>query len=603
MSAAQDVEDYINDLLQEIGCSENYVPEPEQAPARATPLGVPDFNWNSYHSGASLDSLLEALAVAWGVSKDEVETNIQSEGFVVFTDPHPPEQPYHRHFYCESIERLEALIAACSARRQNIHEKVLRPMRLVIDVDAIEADVVQKGFCEFSMLDTIATAFCLEAFELLAYCPKTPPMYSGSDLTLDSLNRGISIATSSGAGKFSFHLVLVGFRVANSDVLKAFTKGVQGRLSLDLPGVIDVGLPKSKFNLRLLGAYKGSRLKAPVDSSLPPDLKYHLVAPPEAIEPFILKSSYDGGASAESSSDSVPSVTDDEAEMLARLVVDKFPNVSLRPRSNNPRFMNFDRSQRGACVICKRVHEHDGMYAWVGHDRDILYVRCRRAPEDTPNVQIGLKGVPGFCDVSKKPRLQRLCESKDTRLATSIRAPSAVYSAPRMMEYPLDKDTLAIKANCGLGKTYSLFEYLKAIEPQVLDWKVRREVEDGARLRSGSSYVPLSEDEMARRIHARGGLPSQPLTVLFISYRRSLTHELVKKANAAGIQLESYLDLKEESEIKLRFHPKVVVQVESLRKISWVSIYGRGVVSTPDIVVIDEFSSILGQIDSRLTPR
>lgn len=600
---------FIDDLLSQAG---NYETPAEPEQPRTTYEGDSNFNWDIYCSGAKLEQLCVAVARRQKIDVEDVDL---SRGHVVLADPHEPDHPFHRHYYCEDVAGLERLIAQCAARRQNIHEKILGSMRPVIDVDAYAHVADSRGQSRYSIIDQIRAAMIEEVYDVISRASRSPPAYAGVDLDRMIISRGIRVSTSSDDDKFSYHLVVTGFRFKDAIALKGFTLAVRDRLLPALQDFIDVGLPKSKFNLRLLGAYKGDRLKVPHDgaSTL---LEDHLVAPSLATESFILGCPH--YSSPKVLTGHLP-IGDGERAIFANLVIGRFPFLVCRNDSGSSKYMNFDRTGSTICEICDRMHEHDSMYAWANSNRTTLSVQCRRASSDAACIRIPLAGVQGLQQPDivgpdaqepqqpvavkqKIPYLRQICESASAKRATMIRQPSCSYSAPCIHAYPLDKRTLAIKASCGLGKTLAVFDYLRDIAPTVAAMKLERNVLASLASVRVSPGHPHYGEEYARWHDIwtrRGAEHPETMIVLFISYRRSLTYEMVKKAAAVDYPLESYRDIKE-NEIKLWHHRNVMVQVESLHRVTWVESSRAGVVTIPDVVILDEFSSILGQLDSRL---
>ncbi len=113
-----------------------------------------------------------------------------------------------------------------------------------------------------------------------------------------------------------------------------------------------------------------------------------------------------------------------------------------------------------------------------------------------------------------------------------------IYETKYMKEYPKDAKTLIVKAQKGRGKTHTLVDYIK------------------------------EQPELKR--------------IIFISFRRSFTGELMKRLTPLGFK--KYSDIKGAiNDDNLR----LVIQVESLHRIKWTE--------KADLVVCDEIESIRSQ--------
>jgi hypothetical protein len=87
----------------------------------------------------------------------------------------------------------------------------------------------------------------------------------------------------------------------------------------------------------------------------------------------------------------------------------------------------------------------------------------------------------------------------------------------------------------------------------------------------------------------RGWLEDNPdLTVIVVTFRVSLAYML---SQAYGF--ENYLDFKHESSFSLAQHPRLVVSVESLQKFFRSQVSGSVEFELPDVLVLDEYCSII----------
>ncbi len=93
-----------------------------------------------------------------------------------------------------------------------------------------------------------------------------------------------ALASSSNAEKCSWHIVYPRAQLVDYRELKGFTEKVMELVGEPYSKFIDVGLPKTHFNLRLLGSAKEGRIKRPAISSVKngfQKLEDYLVQPKE----------------------------------------------------------------------------------------------------------------------------------------------------------------------------------------------------------------------------------------------------------------------------------------------------------------------------------
>ena len=124
-----------------------------------------------------------------------------------------------------------------------------------------------------------------------------------------------------------------------------------------------------------------------------------------------------------------------------------------------------------------------------------------------------------------------------------MKIPDETYCERYVNPFPLDKPVIAVKAECGTGKSFQLTEWLKTTAP---------------------TYV------------------------VAVTSRRSFTAQL-----AARLGFESYADIK--GPIDLTTHPRVCCQVESLNRIA---LFDGNRLRTGLCVVLDEFDAIVRQLES-----
>ena len=150
------------------------------------------------------------------------------------------------------------------------------PLRLVLDIDARQKPDPMNS--ELPSLDENKISREDLLSRILIACADI--IYS--DLKhLVPLN-AFTLASSSNADKCSWHIVYKYARFVDYRDLRGFVKKVADRVGKSYSDFIDIGLYKSRFNLRLLGSAKEDRVKRPVISSVKRgycELKDYLVQP------------------------------------------------------------------------------------------------------------------------------------------------------------------------------------------------------------------------------------------------------------------------------------------------------------------------------------
>ena len=139
-----------------------------------------------------------------------------------------------------------------------------------------------------------------------------------------------------------------------------------------------------------------------------------------------------------------------------------------------------------------------------------------------------------------KPEFYFHRKVSDPRKALDAQDDKKIYNARYMKPYNSTAKTMIIKGEKGQGKTYALEEYVKKHNPEYC---------------------------------------------LFVSFRRSLSSEIIKRLEKHGFV--NYLDIKGQIDNK---HKRVIIQVESLHRMRWTK--------ECDFFICDEIESTRGQFFS-----
>ena len=214
----------------------------------------------------------------------------------------------------------------------------------------------------------------------------------------------------------------------------------------------------------------------------------------------------------------------------------------------------FNRVNSGDCKLCGRIHEKENnIYIIVNQKSFKIY--CRRNDEnyveysidedDELEFNIKYNKYEYFKRLIKKSNELEIPEDEILKLFRDVDDKNKViYKENKMRAYDFnDKRLLLIKANMKLGKTKALKNYL---ENNSIDNKY----------------------------------------VIFISFRILFTLDV----NKNFLDFKNYLNLKNKNKISIKEHKKIIIQIESLHKLSLDVI--------PDLLILDESESILGQFSS-----
>ncbi|CAG8787358.1 20146_t:CDS:2, partial [Gigaspora rosea] len=136
-----------------------------------------------------------------------------------------------------------------------------QPLRLIIDIDARQKhdptnpkvpSLDSEKITQEDLISRILVA-CADALSLIPDC-------------MPFLN-SFALASSSNAEKCSWHIIYPRAQFIDYRELKGFTEKVMELVGEPYSKFIDISLPKTHFNLRLLGSAKEGRIKRPAISS------------------------------------------------------------------------------------------------------------------------------------------------------------------------------------------------------------------------------------------------------------------------------------------------------------------------------------------------
>src|SRR5581483_9142420 len=189
-----------------------------------------------------------------------------------------------------------------------------------------------------------------------------------------SLN-SFALASSSNAEKCSWHIIYPRARFIDYRELKGFTEKVMELVGEPYSKFIDNGLPKTHFNLRLLGSAKEGRIKRPAIASVKngfQTLEDYLVQP---------KSDYSviwprTFSSEEPVKEESRPINDENAlNKGANLVIEKYGWLQIGRIEKG--FVNFQSQLIKECPICDVKHDKDQLYGFIRKNGHFV-LKCYR---------------------------------------------------------------------------------------------------------------------------------------------------------------------------------------------------------------------------------
>ncbi len=289
---------------------------------------------------------------------------------------------YHSHV---DVYRLIAGTTEIERRyHEIIPENVMQKPRFDIDIDIVDVpihtDMVTLG-------ETVKDQLITAVMSVL----------SESDITLD-LRRDISVYSSHGESKRSYHIILHSYCHCNSHEAMAFYDLVTNRIEggQAITRWIDHGVYSGNTSLRMIWSHKlnKTRVKRWQSSysylgvnystiiTIPSSEEHHrnitilgmslitFTAGCYALPPYSTRVNkiYDD---IELEEDTINQIT----QLISEKYEDTFVIMGVKGS-----LISLKRLQPSHCQICNRIHQAENPYCWVVED--CLYLNCRRAPKD-----------------------------------------------------------------------------------------------------------------------------------------------------------------------------------------------------------------------------
>lgn len=419
----------------------------------------------------------------------------------------------------------------------------------------------------------------------------------------------IIVAESSGPSgadyKFSFHLIVAPYAVANNEEAKGFTARVLDQLPAPIRALVDPQVNKSIQNFRLPGSSKPTsefrRVKTLTPrfgtADLPREESVIRARPSTRILSRLYTEEASGGQVQlidDSATARVPEIAGDDLRSILDLVAQRGLTAAHEFQRARGGLLLFRRTQPSRCAICSRVHENDNtlMIAtevveagddgpWPDPAAKVphrIVEHCRRASASgSPRTRvldtIDLARREAFDVVSSADTQSQATFTVGARIeaikagAIDVHAANStefetlpvsqrnVYAEPQMRAYE-SVPTLAVKGQMKLGKTKALRDYLDREYPA----------------RPGALHVPV---------------------IRMVTFRQTFSKSMQREAFQ---DFDLYSDHTGDLD-HVRF-PRLIVQVESLHRLR------MGEAPEPvDLLILDEIESILGQFNSGLHKR
>ena len=351
--------------------------------------------------------------------------------------------------------------------------------------------------------------------------------------------------------KYSFHLLVLPYVVADSEEARSFTARVLARLAPEARPFVDPGVNKKIQCFRLAGSAKPGtgRVKVATDAAFgtarvgPADL-FVTARPEERVLPR--------HAAAEPAAAPSAALGEGVAQAALALAARQKATEGHALRETRGQLLIFGRVAPSHCTICGETHHHDNTLllrvAPAGRGRQSVTEYCRQAPGRS-RLLGELKAEPGAAEKRLASLIAEGPAEQPTEFEGLPDAQKTVYDAPAMRDYELCP-TLAVRAAMKLGKTKAVRRYV-------------------------DQHFPA------------GGL--ETAVVRFVTFRQTFSASLA----ADFPDFTVYSDAR--GALTAREHPRLIVQVESLHRLA------LGDSPEPiDLLVVDEAESVLAQFSSGL---
>ena len=374
--------------------------------------------------------------------------------------------------------------------------------------------------------------------------------------------------------KFSYHIIIFTFFVENNKESEKFTLLVYDQLPENIQSYIDRGVNKQIQNFRLLGCKKKNSNRFKKISEL-----FHSKREGVHYNDTIIGFSNN---IIEFSDNILPLlIADDEckpstnnSKITSNKIIDTYMDEILewlemggyindhQLRCINGGIISFNRiASREDCRICNRIHHNDNslfiQIKQISKNTISVIEYCHRNPKKYKTLVEGLALKKQEVSNLEKtvPKISYLQKSIDQVLTSNNKtnlnnlSNQEIYAEEYMRPYPIEPNTLCIKAQMGCGKTKAMKDYI-------------------------TNYFP--DDPF-------------PQVIRFLTFRQTFARALLDAFNDFTIYSDITGDINQNS------HKRVIIQVESLHRLT-ITKYTEPI----NLLILDEVESILMQFNSGL---
>lgn len=347
----------------------------------------------------------------------------------------------------------------------------------------------------------------------------------------------LAIMSSCGPEKYSYHIVIVPYAVANNTEARHFTNILTEYLAESCPNIsrfVDTSVNSSVQGFRLVGSRKHT------------DNRKKRIINNVAIEHTLVVDHYNMPILpiCAQVTEKYVHIGNEDTEKVLSVVKQAGLMNSFEFQSRIDNLFVFRRLTPSFCSICRRTHDNDNtLMVVVGdtEDRPVIQL-CRHAPPGNSVVLGKLEAIAGIERILDTP-IKPVYTSFDTQVKNQT-----VYCEPQMRPYER-VPTLAVQGPMGSGKTKNMLSYLKS------------EFDDS----------------------------TIPKTILFVTFRQTFS-EAMHASFGDGFEMYNEIN----GPLLFSQHSRLIVQVESLHRIRLME--GEKI----DLVILDEMESVLSQFHSGL---
>lgn len=375
-----------------------------------------------------------------------------------------------------------------------VHECIdgSQPFRAVFDFDGKDIPIEEHRDATIELIEAIART-----------------METYYDVKRAEVVKKLAIMTSSDEVKLSLHIIYMEREMLNYIEMKKLSTLVSKAMP-KYGQYLDVGLPKARFNLRMIGSSKGGRTKriSKFSAGLFKTGEPFLVQPKcncynwpfgelnigTEINPVIYEP--------------IEAVNDDIIEAAKVLIKANYPEFKFRDVQGC--FVNFDRLEPSKCDICEVIHDKDNtLYCQIGSD-GVVFLRCRRSTE----VKVLIRG--GCNDlIQKRADPNRFLKAIKYKMPFTT---TCMYEEPHVLGIHLDRHDTYICSGWGTGKTQAIVDFIDDYGDEII-------------------YVCISS-------------------------RRSFSNTIGKR-----LGFSVYNDKRLPAELDLNDHKRLIIQYESIKRI------------------------------------